>query len=490
MAEYAGYIPTSPVDYGAISSDLLSKKVAIGQMKHAQDLAQYKLQQKELETKQKLQREEEKEFKTDLKSLESPTAVPDQTQNTFNYKGLNNSREFLSKLNEEVKSGKRTRSEYNRIFSNLNSQWKQVADVTKNYGENYQKLLDTLPKQSPLGAWKIGKLGNSAQFGDKELAPIEDGTLVQYTIDPETKQKVKGDTLTNLSLLSNPALWSDTPAKTYPELFSDAEKAIGDYTVEKGDVTITDKTKDPEFQSFLANLTNGIIPDDESKARLLSSIKGFTFYSNEKERQQNVANKLQNLTLPPEEFAKAKKEAEENQIQMVLNSKGTYDVKLTPDQSAMAEKVTKENIIGRIDYKKTRDEPKQTKVVIAPENKITQTTIARNKTLKSSRKAWVNLTSKNKSVRDKEIDRLVNLYSTPDYPLKGEPKFDKNGNVTSILIREVEKDKNGNLVYGDTFKTIKSEEDVFGAYTPKDKKGSELVDYEAAIEEEPLFNNH
>jgi hypothetical protein len=65
--------------------------------------------------------------------------------------------------------------------------------VTKNYGENYQKLLDTLPKQSPLGAWKIGKLGNSAQFGDKELAPIEDGTLVQYTIDPETKQKVKGD---------------------------------------------------------------------------------------------------------------------------------------------------------------------------------------------------------------------------------------------------------------------------------------------------------
>jgi hypothetical protein len=484
MAEYAGYVPTAPVDYGAISSDFLSKKVSVGQMKYAQDLAQQKLQQKELEAKRKLQREDDKEFKSDLTSLKTPTAVPDQTENTKNYKGLSNSREFLSKLHEDVKAGRITQSDYNRIFSNLSSQWQQVADVTKSYGDNFQKLIETLPKQSPLGAYRIGKLGNAAQSGNKELAPIEDGTLVQYTIDLETGKRIKGDALTNLSLLNNGALYSDIPAKTYTELFSEAEKAIGDYTVESGDVTITDKTKDPKFQSFLANVTNGIIPDDEAKARLLSTLNGFTFYANDKEREQNVAMKLQNLSLPPEEFAIEKKKAEENQIQMVLNSKGSYDVKLTPAQSKLAEAVAKENIIGRIDYKKTKDEPRQTKVVISPENKVNDTKITRNKTLKSSRKSWGNLTSKNKSIRNKEIQRLAALYSSADYPVGGEPKFDKNGNVISIVLHEMEDGK-----YGPIFKTIKSEEDVFGAFTAKDKKGSEYVDYEAAVEEEFLFDN-
>ena len=34
MAEYAGYVPTKPVDFGAISSDFLSKKIAVGQIGH------------------------------------------------------------------------------------------------------------------------------------------------------------------------------------------------------------------------------------------------------------------------------------------------------------------------------------------------------------------------------------------------------------------------------------------------------------------------
>jgi hypothetical protein len=484
MAEYAGYVPTSPIDYGAISSDFSAKKLSLAQMKYAQDLAKSKLQQKELEAKQKLQREEEKEFKSDLTSLKTPISVPDQTQNTLNYNGLNNSREFLSQLNEDVKAGRKTRSEYNRIYSNLKSQWDQVSEVTKSYSENFQKLVDTLPQQTPLGAWKIGKLGNAAQAGNKELSPIEDGTLVQYTIDPETGKRIKGDSLTNLGLLKDGNLWSDIQKKSYPELFSDAEKAIGDYTVETGDVTVTDKTKSPKFQEYLGNLMNGIIPNDEAKARLLSSMAGYTFYSTEEERQQNVANKLQNLNLPADKLEEAKKLAEKNQIKMELNSKGTYDVKLTPDQSTEATKITRENILGRIDYKKTRDEPKQTKVVISPENKINETKITRNKTLKSSRKSWGNLTSKNKSIRNKEIQRLAALYSSADYPVGGEPKFDKNGNVISIVLHEMEDGK-----YGPIFKTIKSEEDVFGAFTAKDKKGSEYVDYEAAIEEEPLFND-
>lgn len=485
MAEYAGYVATQPVDFGAISSDFLSKKIAVGQMKQAQELAQYKLQQKELEARQKLQRDEDKEFKSDLTSLKTPIAVPDQTQNTLNYKGLNNSREFLSTLNEKVKRGEITRSEYNRVYSNLRSQWEQVSEVTKSYSENFQKLVDTLPQQSPLGAWKIGKLGNAAQAGNKELAPIEDGTLVQYTIDPETGKRVKGDTLTNLGLLKDGALWSDIQKKSYPELFSEAEKAIGDYTVENGAITTTDKTKRPKFEAYISTLINGIIPDDTAKARLLSSVGGYTFYSNQQERQQNVTMKLQNLNLTGAELEKAKKEAEENQIQMVLNSKGTYDVNLTPGQSAKAEAITRENILSRIDFKQTRDEPVQTKVIIAPDKKITPDKVARQNTLKSARTDWGNLKSKDPAVRNAAIKKLVNLYSSADYKVKGEPLYNKDGSVRAIRLWEL----NDSGQPETEIKVFESEQDVFSAYTPKDKKGSEYVDYDAAIKEEPLFND-
>lgn len=484
MAEYAGYVATKPVDFGAISSDFLSKKIAVGQMKQAQELAQYKLQQKELEARQKLQRDEDKEFKSDLTSLKTPIAVPDQTQNTLNYNGLNNSREFLSTLNEKVKRGEITRSEYNRVYSNLRSQWEQVSEVTKSYSENFQKLVDTLPQQSPLGAWKIGKLGNAAQAGNKELAPIEDGTLVQYTIDPETGKRVKGDTLTNLGLLKDGALWSDIQKKSYPELFSDAEKAIGEYTVENGAITTTDKTKNPKFQTYLSNLVNGIIPDETAKARLLSSVGGYTFYSNEQERQQNVTMKLQNLNLTGEELAKAKKEAEENQIQMVLNSKGTYDVNLTPGQSAEAEAITRENILSRIDFKQTRDEPVQTKVIISPDKKIDAPKVEGNNTLKSSRRTWKAITSGTPAERQQAIDDLVGLYASLDYDVKPEIVYNPDKTVKSIKLWET--DSEGNATKAIT--RFNSPRDIFKAFTPKDKKGSEIVGYDAAIKNEYLFD--
>ena len=48
MAEYAGYIAPKTVDYGAISSGLLSNKISIEQLKQSQELAKAKLLQKEL----------------------------------------------------------------------------------------------------------------------------------------------------------------------------------------------------------------------------------------------------------------------------------------------------------------------------------------------------------------------------------------------------------------------------------------------------------
>lgn len=493
MAEYAGYVPTTPIDFGAISSDFLSKKASIAQMKREQDLAEYKLQKEELLERQKLQRENykleresDKEFKNDLIGLESASALPNQSDNTYFYKGLDNSKKRLVELNTMLKNGEITQSDYNMIYSNIKSQWKQVSEVTKGYSQNFQKLLETLPQQTALGAWKIGKLGNAAQLGDKELDTLPDGTLVQYTIDPTTGEKVKGDTLTNLSLLNNPSVWSDIQKKSYPELFSDAEKAIGNYTVENGAITTTDKTKRPKFEAYVSTLISGIIPDDESKARLLSSMNGYTFYSNEQERQQNVTMKLQNLKLTGDELAKAKKEAEDNQIQMVLNSKGTYDVKLTPEQSAKAEAITRENILGRIEFKQTKDEPKPTKIVVNPGGKITSDVRARRLTLKSAKNTWNRLTSGNKTERDEAIRDLTGLFSDPDFPIIAEPLYNPNRTIKGLRIHEKEDDGSA----GRTISEIKSIKDVFKAYTPRDKKGSEITDYEAAVDEERLFDDY
>jgi hypothetical protein len=158
----------------------------------------------------------------------------------------------------------------------------------------------------------------------------------------------------------------------------------------------------------------------------------------------------------------------------------------TESVKVKSEKVTKENIIGRIDYKKTRDEPKQTKVVISPENKIDAPKKARHDTLVTARTDWNSLRSQNVSVRNAAIKKIVKLFNGPDYKVQGEPLYNKDGSIRAIRIWEL-----GDNGQPETpIREIESEQDVFSIYTPKDKKGSEYVDYDAAIKEEPLFNNH
>jgi hypothetical protein len=232
-------------------------------------------------------------------------------------------------------------------------------------------------------------------------------------------------------------------------------------------------------------LIDGIIPDETAKARLLSSMEGYTFYSNEQERQQNVINKTKNLNLTGDELEKAKKLAEKNQIKMELNSKGTYDVKLTPDQSIEAEKITRENILARIDFKQTRDEPRQTKVIINPSNKIDPAKIEGHNTLTSATTTWNNIKSGTAAQRQQAINDLIGLYASLDYEVKHEIVYNPDKSIKSIKLWETDSDGNATKV----ITRFNSKRDVFKAYTPKDKKGSEIVGYDAAIKNEPLFND-
>jgi hypothetical protein len=471
MAEYAGYVAPKTVDYGAISSNILSNKLAVEQLKQSQTLAQAKMMLSQYDRQQKAQLAEEKNLREDLKGITPPESIPDKTANTFYMDGLFATKEQILELNDMKKKGIITNEDYMRSTSNLQNQWKQVADVTKQYNKNFQELTNEVAsgKQSAIGVFLVGKYGNSGQFGNKVLLPSPDrrGRLEQYTIDKDGN-KVKDETVTNIATLGSKSLYSDSPVD-YDKLFKESEAAIGQQKIEKGITTISSKKQREDFDELISQQINGLIPTDTDKARLLTAKVGYKIYSNDEDK----ALALQNGGDP------------NKLIKFEVNSKGAWGPVLTDAQKNEALNYAKNNIVGRMSYEKTTDEPPRVTVNTGIK-KPTEAKTIRNATLKTAKKAFEDILTN--GPKSPALQDIKNLY-------KG---YYENG----VDVEAIVNTKTGKMMGARVFTLndegkrdkeidrITSVKDMFRLFTPKDRKGQEYVDFGLATQEEEDFNNY
>jgi hypothetical protein len=461
MAEYAGYVAPKTVDYGAISSGLLSNKISIEQLKQSQELAKDKLLQKELQRQEDIQRKGEAEFKKDLTSLKIPEATPDKPFNEYIFNGAEKTRSKLTELYEKKQKGQITVTEYNKAYSNFLSQWDQTASTIKSYNSNLQKLTNEIGegKQSPIGVFKIGKFANAGQYGNKELVPKDDGRIEQVTYNKDGKPLVT-ETITNIQALGATDLYSDYSVD-YDKIFKQAEEALGQYKKEVGTITTSDKTKNPDFAKNINLVIKGVLNNDDAVVRLLTTKAGYAIYSNDDELQANIDQGIP---------------AEKN-IRYIINSKGAWSPDLSVATKVSANKFLYDNIKARLGYEKTVDEPRVGRS--STPKKPTEATTIRKGTLKTAKKVYNDIM--NNGFKAKSIQDIKDVYKGADYEVEVEViKNEKTGKRLGVRVFELDEDKNrvGEI---DRFT---SEKDYFRLFTPKVKKGTELIEYDLATEEE------
>jgi hypothetical protein len=470
MAEYAGYVAPQTVDYGAMSSSLLASRLEAEQLRQAEELAKAKLEQQELNRQQKLEQAQDKSFREDLKGFNTPEEGPDKTMNQLFADGLFSIKDKNAEMYNKMKRGEITNKDYILYNSNATSQFNQLVTSTKQFNKNFQELTNSVAegKQSKIGAFLIGKLGNAGQAGNKKLGPSEDdsGRLELYTIDKDGN-KIKEDTITNIELLGNKSIWSD-PTVDYDKIFKGSTEAIGKYKIEKGLTTIESQEQNPQYSKLVEQQVNGVIASDLDKARLLVELKGYYPYSTEQDK----------------ELAISEGATEDQLIKFEINSKGAYSPMLTDGQKKEAYDYTKESIVGRMDYSKTLDEPRVSR---SSTPKKTEAEIKRNATYKKANDAYKSI----KELGDKSPykARIEKIYR-PFYPefgvtsrilYKGPATKD---NIVGIAIYALGEDGRPER----EIDRLLTAEDYFGVYTPRDKKGEEDVEFMTA-EEEGDFND-
>lgn len=476
MAEYAGYVAPTPVDFGAISSGLLSNRLAVEKLKKSEKSDALKLLQKQQAAEEKAriqarkeETEDEKMLRADLEGIKSPEYIPEKSFNTFASQGLENIKSSIFELNKLKKEGKITNQEYLVNYNNLKDQWNQFTAGVKSFKGN----LDTLSKDvreskmSKIGAGLVGMYANTGQLANKVLK-VKDVNgvrrLQQYTIDKDGNE-IEDETITNIGTLANGSLFADY-AVDYNKKFKEAEEAIGKYTAEQGSVTISDKTKKANFDKQLQTQIDGIIPSDLDKARLLTEKLDYDFYFTEQQKNELLA----------------KGKDEKKLVKFALNDKGAYSPFLTKEQKDAAYNYTKDNIVGRIDYSKTLDEP--VRVTVNNGDKKDADTRSAIRTYKTASRAYNNLISGDSASVLQDIENLFK--GSYDYGAIVEP-ITKNGKIVGINVYERDSKKQKDVQRGivDTITNIK---DFFRVYTPADRKGKEIVDYETAREALGLDN--
>lgn len=471
MAEYAGYVAPTTVDYGALSSGLLSNRLAVEKLKKSEASDALKLLQKQqaADEKARIQKrkedtEDDKLIREDIKNLGAAEYIPDKSYNTFVTEATGVVKDKIFELNKLKKSGEITNEQYLIAYNSIKDDFtNQFVGASKTFNSNLQELTTSVAKgeQSEIGAGLVGMFADGGQIGNKKIGIKEIGgvpRLQQYTIDKDGNI-IEDETITNIGAMKNKALYSDL-AVDYNKKFEDANKAIGQFKIEKGSTTIESQKQNPKYKATLDQQIQGIIPSDLDKARLLANQKGYKVYFTQQQKEALLNG--------------GKKE--EELLKFALNDKGAYSPYLTDTQKKEAYDYTKSAVEGRMSYAKTLDEP--VKVTVNTGDKKDADTKSALRTYRTASKAYNDLIGSNSASVLTDIENLFK--GSYDYGAIAEP-IKRNGKIVGINIYERDSKRQKDLQRGvvDTITNIK---DFFRVYTPADRKGKEIVDYETARE--------
>jgi hypothetical protein len=470
MAEYAGYVAPTPIDYGSISSGLLSNRLAVEKLKKAEKSEALKLLQKQQAADEKARMQERKEetedeklLRADIEGIKAADYIPQKSFTIFANEGLNNIKSKVFELNKLKKEGKITNQDYLINYNNLKDQWNQFTAGVKSFKDNMQAGTKAIQegKASKIGAGMFGMFLDTAQLSNKVLGVKDENgvsRLQQYTIDKDGKQ-IEDQTITNIGTLADLSLYFDN-AVDYNKRFEEANKAVGQVKIETGSITVESQQQNEKYKIVLDQQINGILSNDMDKARMLTENMGYSFYFTAEQKKALLDKGIK----------------EENMVEFKLNEKGAYSPIITKAQNEAAVKYTTDAIVGRMNYSKTLDEPKPMKVTVNVP-KPTESTKQDDATLDTAIKDWDSIVTKGSA--SPAIRRIIKYYNNiyRDYGVNVK-YVTKSGKITGIKVYPYKSDK---TLEDNPTAEITGYEDMFGIYTPKNKAGGEYTGFDEAM---------
>jgi hypothetical protein len=358
--EYAGFIPTQPINWASLAEDLAGKVYNIG------------------EERQKKREELDKIAADNQSMLNSWQPGKNQTFNQAVLRGADQGRVLIKQWNDDLKAGLISATDYKNKMNNMKEYWGILAQTAKTYDDRY---LEILKRQTPdengkiqASSFEIDMFDELAQMSDLSKSATQwdyDGRLYMANTDPNNG-KIKGNIYdvrtVNLpdNIIANRVYVDDQVNNVVKNWDT---KTLFEKVAKGGELTIESAKNQDSYKIMVERLANTIAPDNNPRAQIsvLADNGVFTpyYYKTDQEyktiKEQQI-NDLRQLKIDSGATDTSLTEKELYDIEISLVRKvqdrnGLFMPSLTDEQKKLARERVKESIDIQLAEKIQKDMP-------------------------------------------------------------------------------------------------------------------------------------
>lgn len=360
--EYAGFIPTQPINWAELAGDLAGKVYNIG------------------EERQKKRDELDKIAADNQKVLSEFEPGKNQSLRELTLRGADQGRVLIKQWNDQLKSGLISATDYKNKMNNLMEGWGVFAKSAKSYDERY---LEVMSRQQP---GEDGKVAASAyevdvltkEFGDmSNLSNMtthfdNEGRVYMANTDPNTGQIV-GD-IYDVRTMAYPnnifanRVYVDDQVNDVVKNWD--TKTLFEKVAKGGELTIESAKNQDSYKIMVERLANTIAPDNNPRAQVSilidnGVIQNPIYYKSDKEYdavKKQAINKLveEKKNAGIENTEPTKEELDVIELSIIKNQQGTdglINPVLTKQQKDAARERVKESVDIQLAEKIQKDMP-------------------------------------------------------------------------------------------------------------------------------------
>lgn len=360
--EYAGFVPTQPINWAELAGDLAGKVYNIG-------------------TERQKKREELDKIAADnQKVLAEFEPGKNQSLRELTLRGADQGRVLIKQWNDQLKSGLISATDYKNKMNNLMESWGVFAKSAKSYDERY---LEVMSRQQPgedgkvaASAYEVDVLtrefGDMSDLSNKTTHFDNEGRVYMATTDKNTGQIV-GD-IYDVRTMAYPnnifanRVYVDDQVNDVVKNWD--TKTLFEKAAKGGELTIESAKNQDSYKIMVERVANTIAPDNNPRAQVSilidnGVIQNPIYYKDDKEYdavKQQAINKLieEKKNAGIEKTEPTKEELATIELSIIKNQQGPDGIinpVLTKQQRDEARERVKQSVDIQLSEKIQKDMP-------------------------------------------------------------------------------------------------------------------------------------
>jgi hypothetical protein len=307
--EYAGFIPTQPINWADLTEDLAGKVYQIG------------------EERQKKREELDKIAADNQKLLNNWEPGKNQTLNQLVLRGADQGRTLIKQWNDQLKAGQISATDYKNRMNNVSEYWGVLANSAKTYDARYLEIVKRQQEgvASDFEIEMYNMFGNMSNLSDMTTQFDDEGRVYMAKTDPKTG-KIIGD-LYDVRTMNIPDNIYANKVKVNEQvtgLIKDWEpKTIFKDLGRGGELNIESVKQQDSYKVMVERVVNTVAPDSNPRAQISVLVDNGVIPAAEYYRTKD-------------EYDTKKNAAIQREIQ-IKQQAGLKDVNLTKDELAEIE---------------------------------------------------------------------------------------------------------------------------------------------------------